>query len=146
MGIGNSDRESAEEHSPLIDKLRRQMALSGSQDVPASVYQAHDAHWLANYATRPYVESGANYEEYAPAFLYGVFWYYSNPERNFDVSESDLADGWDAVRGDSSLDWPMARPAVREAWYQVNDLAERATAERAEFLARSPAAETPGDH
>jgi hypothetical protein len=145
MNIGSGDRNSAEKHGPLIDKLRRQMTEAGGREIPSSVYQAQNAHWSANYATRPYVDAGKEYDEYAPAYLYGVFWYYSDPDRSIDASEGDLARGWDDVRGDSSLDWPSAKPAVREAWYQVSDLAERARAERAELLAHSPPEHTPGD-
>jgi hypothetical protein len=133
-------------HSPLIDKLRRQTATAGSDLVPASVYEAQEAHWAANYATRPYVEVGEDYEDYAPAYLYGVFWYHSNPDLPFDAGDADLSKGWDSARGDSALDWPKAKAAVEEAWYQVRDLAERSRSERAELLATSPNAHTPGDH
>jgi hypothetical protein len=134
------------ETSPLIDKLRRQMAASGKDPVPASVYQEHEARWSAKHATRPYVLATDEYEDYAPAYLYGVYWYYSNPDRPFDASEGDLATGWDTARGDSPLDWHKAKPAVREAWYEISDLAERARQERTELLAKSPTAHTPGDH
>jgi hypothetical protein len=119
---------------------------AAASEVPASVYQAHHDHWSANYASRPYVEAGEEYEDYAPAFLYGVFWYHSNPQRQFDACEGDLANGWDSARGDSPLAWAKAKPAVREGWYRVSDLAERARLERAELLADSPSAHTPGDH
>ncbi len=131
--------------STLIDKLRRQLAAEGNDEFPASVYEAHDAHWSANYASRPYVEAGEDYEDYAPAYLYGVFLYHSDPERMFDDGEGDLANGWGSARGDSPLDWTKAKPAVREAWYRVSDLAERAKSERAELLSSSPTAHTPGD-
>jgi hypothetical protein len=98
------------------------------------------------YATRPYVEAGDNYKDYAPAYLYGVYWYHSNPERHFDAYEGDLTNGWDAARGDSPLHWAKAKPAVREAWYHVSDLAERANLERAALLSESSTAHTPGDH
>ncbi len=146
MNIRSNHRESEEKHSPLIDKLRRQMAAAGNDEVPASVYEAHDAHWSVNYASRPYVEAGEEYEDYAPAYLYGVFLYHSNPERHFDAFEDELANGWASARGDSSLDWIKAKPAVREAWYRVSDLAKRAKSERTELLSTSPAAHTPGDH
>ncbi len=134
------------EHSPLIDKLRRQMVASGNDDVPASVYEAHDAHWSVHYVSRPYVEAGEDYEDYAPAYLYGVFLYHTNPQRHFDAYDNELANDWDSARGESPLDWIKARPAVREAWYRVSDLAERAKSERAALLLASPTAHTPGDH
>jgi hypothetical protein len=145
MSLANNDYQ-AEKTSPLIEKLRRHRAAAGNDAVPASVYETHDAHWSAKHATRPYVLADEQYQDYAPAYLYGVVWYYSNPERQFDASEGELATGWEAARGDSPLDWPKAKPAVREAWYEINDLAERAKLERDQLLARSPTAPTPGDH
>jgi hypothetical protein len=138
--------ESQQTSGPLIDRLRQQTAAAGGDSVPASVYQAQNAHWAANYATRPYVEEGEDYEDYAPAYLYGVFLYHSNPDRTFDESEVDVANGWEAARSDSPLDWEKAKPAVREAWYRVSDLEERARAERVEVLDSSPPAHTAGDH
>jgi len=146
MNSTHTDRKSADKSSPLIEKLRRHTAAAGNDPVPASVYEAQYAHWLDNYSTRPYVESGEDYEDYAPAYLYGVYYYHSNPERHFDSSAADLSTGWEAARGDSALDWPKAKPAVEEAWYQVRDLADRAKFERTELLSASPAARTPGDH
>jgi hypothetical protein len=130
----------------LIEKLRRQRAAAGKDAIPASVYQDQDAHWSAVYATRPYVEAGEDYEDYAPAYLYGVFLYHSNPDQNFDESAADLAGGWESARSDSSLDWDKARPAAREAWYRISDLDQRATLERAAVLSNSSQAHTPGDH
>lgn len=135
-----------EQTSPLIDKLRRQMAAAHNGSIPASDYDAHHGYWSANHASRPYVEAGEEYEVYAPAYLYGVIWYHSNPQRQFDASEQALSDGWDSARGDSPLDWARAKPAVREAWYRVSNLAGRAQSERALLLAASPTAHTPGDH
>jgi hypothetical protein len=146
MNIRSSHRESEEKHSPLIEKLRRQMAATGNDEVPASVYEAHDAHWSANYASRPYVGAGEDYEDYAPAYLYGVYLYHLDPERLFDECESDLANGWEFARGESPLNWTKAKPAVREAWYRISDLAKRAKSERDELLSTSPTAHTPGDH
>ena len=146
MHPGSKTLDSERNTNTLIDKLQRQMAADGGKPVPASVYRENDAHWSANYASRPYVEAGDDYEDYAPAYLYGVFRYHSNPEQQFDAAEDELAKGWVSARGDSSLDWPKAKPAVREAWYLVNDLAERTRLERAALLSTSPAAPTPGDH
>jgi hypothetical protein len=134
------------EHSPLIDKLRRQMAAAGCDEVPVSVYESHDAHWSVHYASRSYVEAGEDYDDYAPAYLYGVFLYHTNPQRHFDTYVNELANGWDSARGESPLDWIKAKPAVREAWYRVRDLAERAKSERTELLSTPPTAHTPGDH
>ncbi len=104
------------------------------------------AYWSENYATLPYVGANEDYEDYAPAFSYGVVWYQLNPERQFDEFEAELATGWASARGASPLDWPKAKPAARDAWYRVRDLAGRAKLERSDVLSTSPEAHTPGDH
>jgi hypothetical protein len=135
MSIFNTNRNSDEESSPLISE----------RDIPASVYQAQDAHWSVHYAARPYVKEGEDYEDYAPAYLYGVFLYHSNPAQHFDARDAEAAKGWDSARGNSPLDWPKAQPAVREAWYRISNLAERAEAERNAALSTSPRTPTAGD-
>jgi hypothetical protein len=147
MNTANNHPDSEREASPLIDKLRRQMAASDGDDVAGSTRQAEEnTHWSLNYASRPYVGADEAYLDYAPAYLYGVVWYDSSPERQFEDCERDLANGWDSVRGGSPLDWPKAKPAVRDAWYRVSDLAAQARLERSELLSTSPAGPSPGDH
>jgi hypothetical protein len=146
MNPENSDLNTKARPNPMSDRLPRQTTAAGSDPVPASGYEAQQAHWAANYATRPYVDAGEDYADYAPAYLYGILWYHANPELPFEAGEADLSKGWDSARGDSPLDWPKAKPAVEEAWYQVRDLAERARSERAELLATSANAPMPGDH
>jgi hypothetical protein len=146
MYTANTDRHTTRDSRALIDRFSRHTVTTGNDPVPVGIYEAQYAHWLANHATRPYVDAGEDFEDYAPAYLYGVFSYHSNPERHFDASEAELSSGWESARGDSPLDWPKAKPAIREAWYEVRGLAERARLERADLLSTSPAAHTPGDH
>jgi len=103
------------------------MAASAGDSGSAAAAQAKDdTYWFENYASRPYVGAGEDYVDYAPAFLYGVVWYQSNPERRFEDCEGELANGWDSARAGSPLDWTKAKPAVRDAWYRVSDLEARA--------------------
>jgi hypothetical protein len=140
------DPGSSEKSSPLIDKLRRQMEEAGKEEVPASVYRAEHAHWSANHASRSDVKVGDAYDDYAPAYLYGVFWYFSNPDRTFETSEIDLENGWNSARADSPIEWARAKPAAREAWYRVRDLAAQAASERNGVLSTSSEPQMPGDH
>ena len=134
MNTATKHPASNDETSPLIDKLKRQMAASAGDSGSAAAAQAKDdTYWFENYAS------------YAPAFLYGVVWYQSNPERRFEDCEGELANGWDSARAGSPLDWTKAKPAVRDAWYRVSDLEARAKLERSELLSTSPEAQTPGD-
>ena len=75
-----------------------------------------DAYWRQNYSSRPYVSQGSKYEDYGPAYLYGVDAFSKNPNRKFDDVQSDLGRDWNAARGTSALDWDRARSATRDAW------------------------------
>jgi len=72
------------------------------------------AYWRENYATRDYVHPARRFEDYAPAYDYGVRRYQA--DRPFDDLEPDLAGDWDKARGNSDLEWNDARPAARDAW------------------------------
>ncbi len=147
MNSVNNGPASEEETNELIDELRRQIAISDGDAVAGSASRAQEnAGWAENFASRPYVVAGEDYLDYETAYVYGEVWYHSNPERRFEDCEEELAKGWDSARGGSPLDWPKAKPAVREAWYRVSDLAGQAKLERSELLSASPAGPTPGDH
>jgi len=85
-----------------------------------------DNYWRDNYSTRPYVQSGATYDEYSPAYRYGADAHNRYPGRHFDDIESDLGRDWGTARGSSSLEWEHAKQASRDAWERVKDGAERA--------------------
>lgn len=78
-----------------------------------------DAYWRENYKTRPYVESGAAYDEYAPAYRYGWESRTKYQGRKFDEVESDLGRDWDRAKGKSSLQWEKAKNATKDAWHRV---------------------------
>ena len=87
---------------------------------------AEDAYWRENYSSRPYVDAGLGYEEFGPAYGFGVDAYRRYPGRRYDEIEPDLERGWDSARGGSSLSWERARHATRDAWDRVSDSVERA--------------------
>lgn len=84
-----------------------------------------DAYWRDNYKSRPYA-SGASYDDFGPAYAYGVSSYPRLGDRPFDEAESDLSRGWDRARGKSSLTWDRAKHATRDAWSRISDGVERA--------------------
>ena len=87
---------------------------------------AEDAYWRDNYAGRPYIESGSTYDDYAPAYRYGVDTYSRYPDRQFDDVEPELGREWGAARGQSSLEWERAKHATRDAWQRLSNKVERA--------------------
>ena len=89
-----------------------------------------DAYWRDNYSSRPYVDAGSSYDDYGPAYGYGVNSYSKYPGRSFEDVESDLSRDWDRARGTSSLTWDRAKNATRDAWHRVSDTVERAVPDR----------------
>lgn len=84
-----------------------------------------DAYWRENYSTRPYA-SGASYDDYGPAYAYGVSSYPRYAGRTFDDVEPELSRDWDNVKGESSLTWDRAKMATKDAFHRVSDTVERA--------------------
>ena len=84
------------------------------------------AYWRDNYSSRPYVESSASYDDYGPAYGYGVNSFGENKGRSFDEMEPQLSRDWHAARGTSNLSWDKAKSASRDAWNKVSDATERA--------------------
>ncbi len=87
---------------------------------------AEDAYWAENYADRPYVSEDYSYDDYGPAYRYGVDAYGSYGARSFEEIDADLDRGWDRARGGSRLGWSDARHAARDSWQRVSDGVERA--------------------
>jgi hypothetical protein len=73
-------------------------------------------YWRSNYADRPYVSAGSSFDDYAPAYDYGVSSYGRHQGRSWDDVEGDLGRDWDRAKGSSKLTWEKAKSAVRDAW------------------------------
>jgi hypothetical protein len=101
-------------------------AVAGKGIADAIDPAAEDKYWRDNYSSRPYA-SGASYDDYGPAYRYGVESFSRYPNRSFDDVEADLGRGWGSYRGSSSLQWERAKHASRDAWSRLSDAVERAT-------------------
>ena len=101
-------------------------ALAGRGVGEAADPVAEDTYWRDNYSTRPYVDSSLGYDEYAPAYRYGVDAYNRHRDRSYEDVESDLGRDWTGARGRSSLEWDRAKHATRDAWQRLSDGVERA--------------------
>jgi hypothetical protein len=82
-----------------------------------------DAYWRENYASRDYVSGDRSYDDYGPAYGYGVNSY--SGDRSFEDVEPELAEGWPGARGASTLGWGEASPAARDAWERVGERSNR---------------------
>lgn len=87
---------------------------------------AEEAYWRENFASRDYVTPGSTYDDYGPAYRYGVDTFSRYPGREFDSMESDLATEWTRAKGNSSLEWERAKYAARDSWDRLSDTVERA--------------------
>lgn len=101
-------------------------ALAGKGMGKAVDPAVEDTYWRDNYSTRPYINSGSTYDDYGPAYTYGVDAYSRYPDRSFDEVEPDLSRDWGSRRGNSSLEWEHAKHATRDAWHRLSDRVERA--------------------
>lgn len=86
---------------------------------------AEEAYWRDNHFNRPYA-AGSEFDEFRPAYGYGVDAYTRYPGRTFDEIESELGRDWHVRRGSSSLEWDRAKYATRDAWQRLSDAVERA--------------------
>ena len=87
---------------------------------------AEDKYWRDNYASRPYIGSDATYDDYGPAYRYGVDAATNYPGRSFDDVDAELGTNWPSTRGTSRLEWDRAKHAARDSWRRVSDKIERA--------------------
>ena len=85
-----------------------------------------EAYWRETYSSRPYVNNGASFDDYGPAYMYGVENYPRYAGRSFDEVEPELGREWQRAKGKSSLTWDNAKHATRDSWQRVSDTIERA--------------------
>lgn len=78
-----------------------------------------DRYWREHHKARPYV-SGGSYDDFGPAYAYGVSSYGKYSGRKFDEVESELSRNWTGARGKSSLSWDRAKPATQDAWDRLS--------------------------
>jgi len=93
--------------------------LAGKGVAEAIDPTAEDAYWRANYASRAYATPRDSYDDWGPAYAYGVAHYNRNASKNFEDVEGELERGWEEARGQSSMEWTRARLAAFDAWERV---------------------------
>lgn len=86
-----------------------------------------DDYWHDNYSGREYVNQGDTYDDYGPAYRFGVDSFGRSEGRTFEQSEAGLERDWNSNKGASNLTWDRARHASRDSWQRVSDTVERAT-------------------
>jgi len=93
--------------------------LAGKGVAEAIDPTVEDAYWRENYSSRPYVDAGSRYDDYAPAYQYGWEARSRYAGRSFDEVEPELGRDWSADPTRSHLGWDKARHATRDAWDRI---------------------------
>ncbi|RZI88552.1 MAG: PA2169 family four-helix-bundle protein [Variovorax sp.] len=78
-----------------------------------------ESYWRDNYVKESYVEPGRPYDDYGPAYEHG--WTARARGGDFETVEAAMEAEWPTRRGNSTLDWPQARPATRAAWDRADE-------------------------
>ena len=83
-------------------------------------------HFEQIHHTMPYYVSGYDWNDYAPAYRYGLDTWERFQGQALDAAESQLQGGWEAnARFGSRLPWAQARPAVAHAWQSLDNARRR---------------------
>ena len=95
--------------------------LAGKGVAEAIDPTVEEAYWQTNYSSRPYVDTGATYDDYQPAYRTGYEGYsrYAGTGKSFNESENDLQRDYETNRGKSNVAWEKAKHATRDAWDRV---------------------------
>ena len=93
--------------------------LAGEAAAESANPTREDAYWRGQYSARPYVDRAKTFDDYGPAYGYGVNAHEQHPNRSFEEVETSLASGWSDIRGGSTLDWEQAKPATRDAFVRM---------------------------
>ncbi len=78
-----------------------------------------EAYWRENFMNRTYVARDSTFDDYGPAYLYGIDHYPNHLGRTFDEVENYLSDNWHRAKGKSSLTWEQAKHATSDAWHRL---------------------------
>jgi len=80
-----------------------------------------DAYWKSNYAKQSYVERGAKYDTYQPAYRTGYEGFTRYPGKKYEEAESNLQRDYEKAKGNSNVTWEKAKHATRDAWNRVEN-------------------------
>jgi hypothetical protein len=96
-------------------------AVFGDRAAEAADKRDDLGHFEQIFREMPYYVDGMGWDDYAPAYRYGLETFRTHGARALAETEGELASGWGRARDGSRLDWPQARPAVEHAWRELND-------------------------
>jgi hypothetical protein len=78
-------------------------------------------HFQQVYRTTPYYVDGMTWDDYAPAYRYGLDTYTTHGGQPLEQAAAALAQDWPRMRGASRLSWDQAQAAVAHAWRELDE-------------------------
>lgn len=109
----------------IKDQARERLQIHAAASTGAGAEtdtSRYEAYWREHYAGRPYVRAGARYEDYEPAYLFGIHEYVQTDHpKTWDEVKDELGVRWEAHCAGNGLRWQEAEPAVRDAWEHMRD-------------------------
>lgn len=105
----------------MAAKERTDLTLeSFGNGVARSVNHDHeDAYWREAHSGETYFRPEHTFDDYEPAYRLGYTSRSKYESGTFDQYEPAFRNDWDAVKGNSRLEWDDARHAARAAWHRV---------------------------
>ncbi|KAM3089743.1 hypothetical protein ACKFKG_32430 [Phormidesmis sp. 146-35] len=78
-------------------------------------------HWRAHHTSRPYIEAGRTFDDYAPAYQtgYEAFSRHGNTGKTFDEIEPELRSEYGETHGKTGLAWDKVKPAAQDAYRKL---------------------------
>ena len=96
-------------------------ALYGNRMAEAADPRDDLGHFQQIFKEMPYYQDGMPWDDYAPAYRYGIDTYRLHAGRAFADVDEELERGWARARQASRLSWLQARAAVEHAWRELGD-------------------------
>lgn len=78
-------------------------------------------HFQQVFRTTPYYVDGMTWDDYAPAYRYGLESYATHGGQPLESAAPMLAQDWPRMQGASRLSWAQALPAVAHAWRELDE-------------------------
>lgn len=96
-------------------------AVLGDRAAEAADRREDLGHFQQIHREMPYFIDGMDWNDYAPAYRYGLETYRLHGGRRFDEAEGELETGWGRARDASRLTWVQARSAAAHAWRELDE-------------------------
>lgn len=97
-------------------------AIAGHRAAESADPRGDLGHFQDVHHTMPYFIAGMTWDDYAPAYRYGIDRHATANGRSFAESEVELESGWQQHAEGSRLLWSEAREAVAHAWRELDQV------------------------